>query len=600
MIERDNTPTRRHALNLPWPLAVIAVVTVLSLWATSAWAGDYHYVRPKAATSYGTGDGSSHTNAWNGFADIEWGDVGAGSDKMKPGDVLYICGTHRYDDMMDATNTRRYALVIPPGSPTAWTYIRGNYPGDPGVIDGAVPCRTTDPGDTDPWQLHQDLGNGEKIWRYNTQRDTGYGQFDGRALFDSDGHQLLIASSAACDDGAWFKDVNHNADPLPDLNNGGANVGFAYWIFYKTTDGQSPNSLGLSYSRINQAIRIVDRCRLYIQDITVRHCQSYAFAEGGNGAIFVHGTTVPTQAKNMRIQRCVVEDCWHNAIYVKNGSVISVENCNITRCGTGVYFAGLTNSPEPTGGTTLSTIKDCVISDIALYDRYAGDHYGIAIGSSGRNTNNDVLRNTVTRVGSAANSEVAWDAACAGWRANYTTWDGNIIHDNWGGGLNLGYDCGGSIAQNNYIYNNGNETPTTSYIVHRGGIAMGSRHDEDNDATVYITNNFIANNLCGNPPNPQGQIWGYNAANSPDGVPSIVVMQGNTIWTTLDTRALVQPATGYVTSNSNTFIVPGIFSDLFRYGLITYSADEFANYQTASGQDANSTITVTSNPPTLP
>lgn len=70
------------------------------------------YVRP-ADTTYGTGDGSSYENAWSGFSAIEWGQLGSHTR-------LYICGTH--NEFLDWQ--------------VADTIINGNYPGDPGVIDG--------------------------------------------------------------------------------------------------------------------------------------------------------------------------------------------------------------------------------------------------------------------------------------------------------------------------------------------------------------------------------------------------------------------------------------------------------------------------------
>jgi len=44
------------------------------------------YVRP-AGGNYGAEDGSSYTNAWDGFDNIDWNSIG-------PGDNLYVCGLH--------------------------------------------------------------------------------------------------------------------------------------------------------------------------------------------------------------------------------------------------------------------------------------------------------------------------------------------------------------------------------------------------------------------------------------------------------------------------------------------------------------------------
>ena len=53
-----------------------------------AVGGQDWFVRPPG-TSYGTGDGTSHENAWNDLMNVVWGEAGVG-----PGDTLYVCGTH--------------------------------------------------------------------------------------------------------------------------------------------------------------------------------------------------------------------------------------------------------------------------------------------------------------------------------------------------------------------------------------------------------------------------------------------------------------------------------------------------------------------------
>jgi len=77
------------------------------------------YVRPSGG-SYGTEDGTSYDNAWDGNAGITWG-VGG----VVAGDTLYICGTHveRLQIGDDGTATNRIV-------------VRGDYPADPGIIDG--------------------------------------------------------------------------------------------------------------------------------------------------------------------------------------------------------------------------------------------------------------------------------------------------------------------------------------------------------------------------------------------------------------------------------------------------------------------------------
>jgi hypothetical protein len=84
--------------------------------------GTLWYVRPSGGT-YGTEDGSSYANAWDGFSNIVWASI-------QPNDVLYICGTHTEALVVGASGTgpvgRSYSKPIT---------IRGDYEGDPGIID---------------------------------------------------------------------------------------------------------------------------------------------------------------------------------------------------------------------------------------------------------------------------------------------------------------------------------------------------------------------------------------------------------------------------------------------------------------------------------
>ena len=87
------------------------------------------YVRPDRSGSYGTGDGSSYADAWNGLVSVDWERLNA----ARASSTLWVCGTHlRRMHVPSAdyggpafTGARRYDGLV----------IRGDYPGDPGVLD---------------------------------------------------------------------------------------------------------------------------------------------------------------------------------------------------------------------------------------------------------------------------------------------------------------------------------------------------------------------------------------------------------------------------------------------------------------------------------
>jgi copper-binding protein NosD len=87
------------------------------------------YVRPNRNGSYGSGDGSSYANAWNGLESVEW-------ERLNVPDVsstLWVCGTHKRRMQVPSadyggsefTGARRCDGLV----------IRGDYPDDPGALD---------------------------------------------------------------------------------------------------------------------------------------------------------------------------------------------------------------------------------------------------------------------------------------------------------------------------------------------------------------------------------------------------------------------------------------------------------------------------------
>lgn len=103
---------------------------VVCFHATHADAGEW-WVRP-AGSHHGASDGSTYGDAWPGLAAVQWGDGG-----VKPGDTLWVCGLHLHD-IADKYSYAKGAIPIISGGDTASRItVRGDCPGDPGVIWGA-------------------------------------------------------------------------------------------------------------------------------------------------------------------------------------------------------------------------------------------------------------------------------------------------------------------------------------------------------------------------------------------------------------------------------------------------------------------------------
>jgi len=116
--------SRKHKPHIAHLLTVSLVWLILS---ADAAASDW-FVRP-AGGSYGSEDGTSYVNAWDGLLSVVWG-----SEGVQPGDNLYVCGIHLRNNTnglweffkLDANGTDGNRITI-----------RGDYPDDQGIIWGA-------------------------------------------------------------------------------------------------------------------------------------------------------------------------------------------------------------------------------------------------------------------------------------------------------------------------------------------------------------------------------------------------------------------------------------------------------------------------------
>ena len=143
--------SRKHNSHIA-RILTLSLVWLILLSADAA-ASDW-FVRP-AGGDYGNEDGSSYENAWDGLNSVVW-DTGG----VVAGDTLYVCGLHH----RTYSEVPSYENFFPEVSGTEGNIItiRGDYPGDPGIIWGAgIMAKSA-------WN---DEGNG--VWSYviNGNRD---------------------------------------------------------------------------------------------------------------------------------------------------------------------------------------------------------------------------------------------------------------------------------------------------------------------------------------------------------------------------------------------------------------------------------------------
>ncbi len=125
---------------------ILSVSLMWLIFSANATASDW-FVRP-AGGSYGTEDGTSYANAWDGLMNVNWADISAG-------DTLYLCGAHINTYNSGELGTDYYFTPGATGTEADPITIKG-YPGDPAIIwnayidgrnNGIVPGNWTGPVD---------------------------------------------------------------------------------------------------------------------------------------------------------------------------------------------------------------------------------------------------------------------------------------------------------------------------------------------------------------------------------------------------------------------------------------------------------------------
>jgi hypothetical protein len=92
--------------------------------------GDTWYVRPEGGI-YGIEDGSNYANAWNGLKNVVWGLNGVGVS-----DTLYVCGMHLINYTIGSDALSHWYINASGTSENTRIIIRGDCPGDQGIIWG--------------------------------------------------------------------------------------------------------------------------------------------------------------------------------------------------------------------------------------------------------------------------------------------------------------------------------------------------------------------------------------------------------------------------------------------------------------------------------
>jgi len=304
---------------------ITIIIQICIVFSTGILGGDW-YVRPVGG-NYGSENGTSYANAWDGLLNVRWGAGG-----VQPGDTLYICGLHYYN------RTNRYQgsgdiTISVSGTSQNRITIRGDYPGDPGII----------------WGAHRMSYDGG--WTY--EGDNTYSNTMGSGTVDWHYQDVTVSS--------WV--VLDIAEGIAECK---ANAGSCYWdsvshkLYVHCTDGGDPTDR--IFSSMNGHRFLISGTE-YITLLNLKFYDTYRIVYGEPGGY-----------SNIRFENCVF---WYAASYgdplnyhSSNYHHIEVVGCDIAWGVGGVNFDG---------GAGIFTISRNLIHDIGVREStWNSDAHGIS------------------------------------------------------------------------------------------------------------------------------------------------------------------------------------------------------------------------------
>ena len=294
------------------------------------------------------------------------------------------------------------------------------------------------------WDKHD-----QNIWKITTtSRPT---------IFIEDRKPLKQASTPALHDGNWF--WKHNL------------------LYYRPTSGEPTDHKVWRTSR-GGGISIKNKSWINISNI-----QCWL---GGGSCISINN------GHNNHINN--IRSKWHwRGVFITNWSSHNiVENCMVEENRSGIYI---------NGNSSYNVVDNCRSlrnGNQPLWNK--SDRAGIAIGEHGKHPNN-TIRNSEIAYNGGPNS----DAGLIAYKAPYTIFENNHIHDNYGSGVFVTINSHHSVITNNKIERNGRKAVISGQ---RGVVGLTIRHGSTGTIAQNneIINNFVSpdSRWKGKDPGPKG------------------------------------------------------------------------------------------------
>lgn len=429
------------------------LIALCPLVANAGWTTNW--VRPCVGTNwmsgtpahkigqagiYGTQDGSSFANAFNGLESVNW----------SQSNVYYLCDT--FVATYSNANFLPYQFIFPISN--SWVIVRGDWPGHPGVLTGAAFDRL----DSNP--VYGPDANGV-YWNSNNWTDLHSFQYeiDGATVYRL--QTLTNLTTWAGTNGAWC------------LKNG--------TNYFKTTYGGAPTN-NIAVNGYGYTLGLPQwASNIWFVNLSFLGGGPYIDSPGDSiagGPSYPASVPIDFCANHITFDGCTLKNCdWHQLQY---GKIINWQtghdhwnflNCDISGGETGLY--GTASHQSGTNewiATMFCTVSNCSIYDIdGLNYHYPGLPAvdGHAIGMQ-NNSGCTFIGNTISNCGTAI---ALFCYTTTGYMTNNVI-QGNIVHDVhvntltggegiWLSGQTLGVSVGNTVLDN-IVYNCGLNSIATS------------------------------------------------------------------------------------------------------------------------------------------
>jgi len=296
------------ASHRPWMRKIVVLLLGLFFLMPGLFARDW-YVRP-AGGNYGSENGTSYANAWDGLKNVKWGTGG-----VQPGDTLYVCGLH----LADSFQAQSISVISGTGE-NARVTIRGDYPGDPGVVWGAYKMAW------EPW-----VYEGNNVWSITLYAD-----------MNNDWYFEDITS------GSWVvldKEITLQACQGNPGSFYAASWGYGSKFYVHCSDSGNPT--GRIYApRWGYGFDI--HGKQYITFLNLKFYNVYRFLWPGEG-----------YATHIRWEGCTIMYGEHSLITLPdNADYLEVINCDLSWAANGIYIVSDSNKAASYYKFSGNTIHD--------------------------------------------------------------------------------------------------------------------------------------------------------------------------------------------------------------------------------------------------